>query len=197
MKNTISKITFITMTLTTPLLVSAQSSMNELLEHMQIHEDTPLMELNVGQLVQIIQFTPLMNPVCADFSSFNINQMPYSYGQTITINGIKFTAFYGTGVNPAARISEWPNYPGDLFLEMVEDGYMTIEFPVPASDVILSLIQGGNHPNDIEYFSHGSHVGNDHTNLYNYIDTIGFASNNVTSVTIRNPELLIKEVCYQ
>ncbi len=176
------------------ITANAQTNLNELLEQLQVHEETPIMELNVGQLVQIINFTPLATPVCADFS-MEVLGNSYRQNHIMYINGLSFHIDYTGG----ARVSNWDGYGNTLFLEMVEDGKITIDLPsgVTANQLSLKIIQGGNLPIYIEYFNNGTLVGTNVTTVKDRVEQIDLTETAVDSVVLHHHELLISEVCYQ
>lgn len=173
------------------ITASAQITTNDLLEQLQVDSNTPLMELNVGQLIKVVQKAPLIQATCVDFSSFYLGQS-FNAGVPINVNGVVFTSYYNGG----ARISEWPGSSNN-FLEMVQDGAVLIDLPQAASEVTLELIQAGNVPNVADFYSYGSHVGSLSTSQYNQIDQLVFTGSDINTISINNPELLISQVCYQ
>jgi hypothetical protein len=170
---------------------SAQMNRSELLEHLQVDEHTPIMELNVGQLITLIN-TPLATPVCEDFSAFPAGAT-YASGSTANTGTIGYLFDYGGG----ARTSAFTGYPGMQFMEMVEDGELVITLPAASDDVILSLIQAAWDPNEIEYYDVNGHsMGVLYSSLYNQLDSIHLPANGIKTIIIRRPELLMESVCY-
>ncbi len=193
MKKLIKTLTAVNFTLSSMVAI-AQNNTEALLEHLQLDESTPLMELNVGQLIQILNFTPIANPVCADFSSERLGNS-YRQNHIMYINGFSFHIDYTGG----ARVSNWDGYGNALFLEMVEDGKITINLPtgVTASQLSLRIIQGANLPIYIEYFNNGSLVGSNTSTIKDVVEQIDLSETAVDSVVLHHHELLISEVCYQ
>lgn len=174
-------------------LVSAQLNREQLLEQLQVDEHTPIMELNVGQLITLVNNVPLAMPVCEDFSGFSSGQV-FSPNTTAT-SGTVLYAFNYTG---GARISDFPGYPGIRFLEMVEDGELIITLSADADDVTLELIQAATQANEIDYYNSQWHwLGGTFTAYHNQLDAISLSASGIRHVVIRHPELLVKSVCFQ
>ncbi len=193
MKKLIKTLSVVSFTLSS-MAGLAQNSSHALLESLQLEESTPVMELNVGQLIQILNFTPTANPVCADFSGEMLGNS-YLNNHIMYINGLSFHIEYTGG----ARVSNWDGYGSALFLEMVEDGKITISLPtgVTASHLSLKIIQGANLPIYIEYFNNGSLVGSNTSTVKDVVEQIDLNETAVDSVVLHHHELLISEVCYQ
>jgi len=191
MNTTIKTLSLATLTLFS-ISATAQNTTQDLLDTLQVTSDTPVMELNVGQLIKIVRFAPLIQPICADFSGYTLGQQ-FAAAQAFTVQGIEFKSYYGGG----ARISNWPGYGNLNFLEMVEDGAILITLPVEASEVTLQVMQAGNNPNVIDYFSYGSSLGTTTTSQYNMVEQVKLTGTAITSISINNPELFISEVCFQ
>jgi len=170
---------------------AAQMNRAELLEHLQVDEHTPIMELNVGQLITLVN-TPLATPVCEDFSGFPAG-VTYAPGSTTSTGTIGYLFDYSGG----ARASGFPGYPGMQFMEMVEDGELVITLPAASDDVFVSLIQAAWDPNEIEYYDvHGHSMGVAYSSLYNQLDSIHLPASGIKTIIIRRPELLMESVCY-
>ena len=183
---------FISLALTTGL-ASAQLSRAGLLEHLQVEEHTPIMELNVGQLITLVNNTPLATPVCEDYSAVPATST-YASGSVSSIGTIGYRFDYSGG----ARISGFPGYGSIQFLEMIEDGDLVMTLPAASDDVVVSLIQAAWDPNEIAFFDvNGQHLGTVHTTLYNQLDSIHLPASGIKTIVISHPELLMESVCYQ
>jgi hypothetical protein len=190
MYQSIKKLSFISLALIGGT-ASAQMNRAELLEQLQVDEHTPIMELNVGQLITLVN-TPLATPVCEDFSGFPA-AATYPPSSNVSTGTIDFRLDYTGG----ARTSGFAGYPGMQLMEMVEDGEVVITLPVASDDVFVSLIQAAWDPNEIEYYDANGHsIGVVFTSLYNQLDSIHLPAGGIKTVVIRRPELLIESVCY-
>ncbi len=170
-----------------------KESMSALLELLQIDQNMPVAELNVGQLVEILNFSSFP-PTCADFAGIAVGQQ-YPNHHMLMVNGVRFHLYYNGG----GRISEWGAYPGEHFLEMVGDvGSVIIDSPFKATLIDLEVMQAGPDPVEIRYYNNAGHLlGTVTTTQKDVVEHIRITGTNLTIVSMHNPELLIRKVCFQ
>ena len=166
----------------------------DVLEQLQIDPNMQVAELSAAQFVGILQLTPQSPstpPTCADFSGYAVGTS-FTSGSSITINGIQFDMNYSGG----ARISDWHTYPGDVFLEMVEDGVLEIKAPFSASKATLEVLQAAPSPVFAELVDNGNHVGTLATTQYNMKNLLSTSETRLDTIEMHGVEALVFEVCF-
>lgn len=130
---------------------------------------------------------------CADFSGVAIGTA-YPAAHQLLVNGVRFGLFYSGG----GTISERSAYPGERFLEMREDGGLSIDAPFKAKQIDLHIIQAGNDPIGVRYFDNGGAnlVGSATTTQKDVLEHLQFTGKDLTTAALTKPELLVHKVCF-
>lgn len=162
---------------------------------LELNLEQPLYELTTGQFLDLFERPQLFSAkTCADFSGLALGQQ-FSPAQFFFVtNNVRFSVYTDGG----AVISDFPNYPSTKFLETRGAiGSLIIDTPL-TSGIELYVLQGGPDPISIEYFSNGgaTRLGTRSTTLYNTLDLISIGGQNLTTVILSNPEILVSKVCY-